>query len=217
MEKLAVLFDLDGVTIDTEPLYTIAEARLFSEYDIKIPKSDLALFRGCSEGDFFKLSMDRYGINEDKNIFIQKGRKYVMDEFKKQIPFVAGFENLINRISDKYSTGLVTASPERSLNWIRHRLSLDNYFEYILSGEETEKNKPHPHPYTEMMRRISVKPKNTIIIEDSLVGLRSAIISGAHVIALQGSLPRKKLTIAHKIVNHLDEITIKFIEELLLE
>ena len=92
----AVLFDLDGVTIDTEPLYTLAEIRLFGEYGVEIPKEDLHLFRGSSEETFFNLSMERYAITEDRDTFIKKGRQYVMDEFKKNMPFVPGFKKLCN-------------------------------------------------------------------------------------------------------------------------
>ena len=217
MNKPAVLFDMDGVTIDTEPLYTQAEIRLFGEYGVEIPKEDWHLFRGCSEDAFFDLSIARYGIKENRDVFVQKGRQYVAEEFKKNIPFVPGFTDLINRISKEYITGLVTASPLRSLNWIRYKIDLDYYFQHIISGEETEKNKPHPHPYIEMMKRIGVSPDNTVIIEDSITGLRSALASGGHVISRIGSVPRKKLEISHRIVDHLDEITLKFIEELLLE
>ena len=217
IEKSAVLFDLDGVTIDTEPLYTLSEIRLFKEYGVEIPREDWSLFRGCSEETFFDLSMARYGITENRDIFIQKGRKYVMEEFKKNIPFVPGFKNLISRMSKNYITGLVTASPIHFLDWIREKIGLDNYFQYIISGEETEKNKPHPHPYLEMMSRIDIGQENTIIIGDSIMGLRSALASGSHVIALKGSVPTENLEIAHKIVGHLDEISIKILEELLLE
>ena len=148
---------------------------------------------------------------------MKKGRQYFMDEFNKNIPFMPGFKDLIVRISNNYITGLVTASPLHSLNWIREEIGLDNYFKYIISGEEAEKNKPHPHPYLEMMDRINVNPQNTAIIEDSILGLRSALASGAHVIALSGSAPRQKLNIAHIIVDNLSEITVQVIEDLLLE
>jgi len=111
----------------------------------------------------------------------------------------------------------LSASPLRFLDWIRHEIDLDTYFNTIMSGEESIKNKPHPHPYLEMIRRLDIKPTNTIIIEDSIVGLRSALGAGAHVVALSGSVPRESLKIAHRIVDHLDEISIKFIEVLLLE
>ena len=90
----AVIFDMDGVIIDTEPLYTRAEIRLFAEYGVQIPKKDLYLFRGRSEKDFFDLSMKHYQISENKNIFIEKGRKYFREEFIKGLSFMPGFHAL---------------------------------------------------------------------------------------------------------------------------
>ena len=62
---------------------------------------------------------------------------------------------------------------------------------------------------------INTNPKNTIIIEDSLTGLQSATASNAHVIAKTGSVPRKKLEKFNYIINHLDEITVDFLEDVL--
>ena len=105
----AVLFDMDGVVLDTEPLYTKAEIRLFGEYGVLIPEEDWSLFRGCAEQDFFDLSMKRYHITEDKHIFMEKGREYVRDEFKKSLAFMPGFHNLHQLVTQHYSVGLVTA------------------------------------------------------------------------------------------------------------
>ncbi|SVA92829.1 uncharacterized protein METZ01_LOCUS145683, partial [marine metagenome] len=82
---------MDGVVLDTEPLYTKAEIRLFGEYGVIIPEEDWPLFRGCTERDFFDLSMKRYHITEDRHIFMEKGREYVRDEFKKSLAFMPGF------------------------------------------------------------------------------------------------------------------------------
>ena len=80
----AVIFDMDGVVLDTEPLYTLAEVRLFGEYGVKIPREDWALFRGCSEDDFFDLSMKRYNISEKKTISqpAKFGEKFLYPAFK---------------------------------------------------------------------------------------------------------------------------------------
>ena len=85
----------------------------------------------------------------------------------------------------------------------------------MLSGEETLKNKPHPHPYLEMMRLIGVNSNDTIIIEDSNSGIRSALDSKAHVIAKCGSIPREQLLDAHRIIEDYNQITRSLLEELL--
>ena len=135
----AVLFDMDGVVLDTEPLYTKAEIRLFKEYGVLIPEEDWSLFRGCAEQDFFDLSMKRYHITEDKHVFMEKGQRYVRDEFKKSLSFMTGFHKLHKLVTQRHSIGLVTASPRHNLNWLQTLINLDELFEHIISGDETEK------------------------------------------------------------------------------
>ena len=215
--NFAVIFDMDGVVLDTEPLYTKAEIRLFGEYNVEIPEEDWPLFRGCSEQDFFTLSMSRYNITENKSVFIEKGRQYVKDEFRKDLDFMPGFHNLLNRIENNYSIGLVTASPRHNIDWLCTLIGLDDIFKHIISGDETTQNKPHPEPYLAMMKKLEVLPKNSVIIEDSLHGLQAGLSSGAHVIAKTGSVPDQDLAIAHRIVSHLNDVTNDMIDELLQE
>ena len=213
----AVIFDMDGVILDTEPLYTKAEIRLFGEYGVTIPEEDWSLFRGCAEQDFFDLSMERYHINEDKDVFMAKGREYVRDEFKKNLSFMPGFHDLHHRVREHYKIGLVTASPRHNLDWLQTLIGLNDLFQHIISGDDTARNKPHPDPYLTMMIHLGVKPENTVIIEDSFNGLCSALSAGCHVIAKRGSVPEERLSKAHQIVTSLDEITLKLIKELLQE
>ena len=215
--KSAVIFDMDGVIIDTEPLYTKAEIRLFGEYGVTIPEEDWSLFRGCAEQDFFDLSMEHYHITEDKDVFMAKGREYVRDEFTKNMSFMPGFHDLHGRVQKHHKIGLVTASPSYNLDWLQGLIGLNDLFQHIISGDDTARNKPHPDPYLTMMTRLNVKPENTVIIEDSLHGLRSALSAGCHVIAKRGSVTEEKLATAHRIVSNLKEITLEFIEELLQE
>ena len=217
LSNFAVIFDMDGVVLDTEPLYTKAEIRLFGEYGVEIPKEDWSLFRGCAEQDFFDLSMARYNITEDKNVFIEKGREYVKDEFRKGLAFMPGFHKLYSQVKKQYNTGLVTASPRHNIDFVCGLVDLDNIFEHIISGDETLRNKPHPEPYFAMMKKLNVLPINSVIIEDSLHGLQAGLASGAHVIAKTGSVPNKDLSIAHLIVTHLDKITNDVLEEILQE
>ena len=146
---------------------------------------------------------------------MEKGRALVRDEFKKSLAFMPGFYSLHKMVKQHYHIGLVTASPRHNLDWLRTLIELDDLFEHIISGDDTDKNKPHPEPYLAMMSQLGVEPKNTIIIEDSLHGVQSGLASGAFVIAKTGSVPDSQLSIAHRIVCHLNEITHFMIEELL--
>ena len=72
-----ILFDLDGTVIDSESLYQKGEIKLFKEYGVDIPGKDWKIFRGTTEQDFYTISMKKYNIKEDREIFINKGRKYI--------------------------------------------------------------------------------------------------------------------------------------------
>ena len=110
---------------------------------------------------------------------------------------------------------LPRAGTTYNLNFLQTLINFDELFEHIISGDETDKNKPHPEPYLSMMEKLNVKPENVVVIEDSLHGIQAALASGAAVIAKTGSVPKSDLSIAHRIISHLDEVTHNMIEDLL--
>ena len=209
-----ILFDLDGVTIDTEPLYAKGEIRLFKEYGISIPEEDWKLFRGCTEEKFYDLSMNRYGITEDRKIFQNKGRAYVREEFEKNLDFMPGFKDLIKRLNKQYSIGLVTATPEYMYKWLDERLHLSDIFEHIVYGGMTKKGKPNPEPYLLGMKQFNMKAKNTMIVEDSVHGIQAGLNAKGKVVALTGSVDIEDMPPAHRVINTLNEIDVDFINSL---
>ena len=209
-----ILFDLDGVTIDTEPLYAKGEIKLFKEYGITIPEEDWKLFRGCTEENFYDLSMNRYGITENRKKFQNKGRAYVREEFEKNLDFMPGFKALIKRLDGKYSIGLVTATPEYMYKWVDERLNLSDIFEYIIYGGMTEKGKPNPDPYLLGMKQFNINAKNTMVVEDSVHGIQAGLSANAKVVALTGSVDIEDMPPAHEIINSLNEIDSNFINSL---
>ena len=209
-----ILFDLDGVTIDTEPLYAKGEIRLFKEYGITIPQEDWKLFRGCTEEKFYDLSMNRYGITEDRIIFQNKGRAYVREEFEKDLDFMPGFNALIKRLNGQYLIGLVTATPEYMFKWVDGRLNLSDIFEHIVYGGMTDKGKPNPDPYLLGMKLFNINAKNTMVVEDSVHGIQAGLNANTKVVALTGSVDVEDMPPAHEIINSLNEIDTNFINSL---
>ena len=205
---------MDGVIIDTEPLYAKAEIKLFREYGVEIPEEDWVLFRGCNEQTFYDLSMVRYKITEDRDVFISKGRKYVKSKFDKNLKPMDGFKKFHNSLISKgIKTALVTASPKEMFNYVDSRLGFRKFFDEIVFGGMAKKDKPHPAPYQLAMEKLNVLPKNTIVIEDSVHGLNAGLNAGAFVIAYRGSVPEKELQIADYIITNHSELSIGLLEE----
>ena len=140
-----------------------------------------------------------------------------MNELPESAIIIDKLNEEFSTLQKKFKLGLVTASPRHNIDWLCDLIELDSFFINIISGTETKRNKPYPDPYLAMMKCLNVEPKNTVIIEDSLNGIRAGLDSGAHVIAKTGSVDKKDLGIAHRIVSHLDYITNNMIEELLQE
>lgn len=210
----AVIFDMDGVVVDSELLYQKAEERLFREYNVIIPKEDWKLFRGSTEERFYQLIRDRYGITEPVEVLRQKGRRYVLSVFDTELDFNEGFRELHRWLVGRYRLGLVTSTPGDIFHWMEQRLGLKRYFQEVIYGGMTASSKPHPGPYLEMMRRLDVAPTEAVVVEDSINGLTSALAAGAWTVALTGSVPLEDLPPAHAVVDSLGEISPAMLEGL---
>ena len=101
-----------------------------------------------------------------------------------------GFERFYQNIIRKHNlkTALVTNTSRDIILKIRECINIDDYFSIIISSSDVSDPKPSPVPYSKAMRELSVEPENTVIIEDSRVGFKSALASEAHVIGITSTL-----------------------------
>jgi beta-phosphoglucomutase len=208
-----IIFDFDGVVVDTEPLYERAESRLFREYGIKPTSEDWKHFKGVSDSRFFQILIDDFHISEKIEILRQKAWIYLKEEFQNGLRLIPGFKNLIEKMYGKYRFGLVTSTRRAVLDYIFRQMSLPNYFHEIVTVDDVRNGKPHPEPYLLMFSRLGVSPYESVVIEDSIHGVASARKAGAAVIGLTSSLNESDLKGAHLIIHSLNEVT----DDLLLE
>lgn len=178
----AIVFDFDGVVVDSEPLYEKAENRLFEQYGIQVPPEDWKQFKGMSERDFLQLIRQKYGIPAKTDTLRQLGRSYLREVFAAELDYMPGFLEFYRKIKSSYTIGLVTSSARDIIEWVFGNTAVQNHFEYLLTGEDTQNNKPHPEPYLMMARRIGIEAQAMLVIEDSINGVRSASASGARTI-----------------------------------
>jgi HAD superfamily hydrolase (TIGR01509 family) len=211
----AILFDLDGVVIDSEPLYVEAEERFFEQNGIDIPPDDWQLFKGLSEQAFFDLIEQRYQPNWDRATAMKEASVILREVFREGLDFMPGFIPLADRLRERYRLGLVTSTSRALLDVVSGLLPpLTTIFPQIICGDDVTRSKPHPEPYLMMMQLLDVLPEETAVVEDSINGLGSAKASGAYTIALTGSAPIEALRTADRVIHALKEMTEAFLDSL---
>lgn len=210
----AVVFDMDGVVVDSEPLYQRAQVRLFAEFGVTIPEDDWKLFRGMTEEAYYKFIGRRYDLNRQLGPLRRRGREYVRQLFDTDLELMAGFTRLHRLIKGHYRLGLVTSTASDLYQVVNDKLHLGPFFEEVLCGDMTVNSKPHPAPYLEIMRRLEVAPNETVVVEDSIHGLKAARDSGAWTIALTGSVPQEDMPPVHAIIDSLEELSPGYIDNL---
>jgi len=175
----AIVFDFDGVVVDSEPLYEKAERELFTSFGVDIKTEDLKDTKGLSENMFLGIIRERYGITAPIEELSQGGRAILKKYFAAELDYIPGFLEFYNKIKSRVKTGLATSSSRNLLNWIFENTPIRNHFRWSITADDVLYTKPHPEPYRKVCQLMDVKPQNTIVIEDSVNGLQSAIAAGA--------------------------------------
>ena len=203
-EKIkAILFDMDGTVLDSEGIFSDAQIELLKEYNIKSNHSELEEFKGMSHYIFYPSFMKKFNIVEDIDIIRFKLRNHLHNIMETKLKYIKGFENFYISIirGSNLKTGLVTNTTRTTFKKIQQFINIDYYFSFVITITEAIEPKPSPKPYLQAMNHFSIKPSETLIIEDSKTGLISAVDSGAQVIGLTTSLlPNQIKKISSKIV-----------------
>jgi HAD superfamily hydrolase (TIGR01509 family) len=192
----AIVFDFDGVVVDSEPLYEKAENKLFAKYQISPGKEIWKRIKGLSEKSFLILLRDEYGIEVSIEELQVYSRQYLHEVFARNLKYVPGFLDFFEKIKPLFKNGLVTSTSRDLLEWIFRHTAIRNDFQEIVTVDDTANGKPHPEPYLLMARRLGVQPEEMLVIEDSINGIESARAAGAFAVGFTTTLTKEDLYLA---------------------
>ena len=192
---MIILFDLDGVVIDSEPLHCKTKALALDVFQIQYPEDIFDKFKGVPEDKFFMYVSEYLDPQHRSYTLLQKKRQEILAEFLPELPTVDGFFDFIKFLKNKnIRTVLVTSSTNQELVNIDKHLNILTLFDKIVSADSTKKHKPNPDPYLKALEIIQVNKENTIVIEDSPNGIISGKKAGCRVYALTTSFSKEDLT-----------------------
>ena len=197
----AILFDMDGVVIDSEKLYSQSEKKLLAQYGVKFDESDWHYIKGCTEKQFYDLVYSKFNINIPRDQLIDKGRKFLKTVFTQELEYMNGFNEIYSIFKKKFKLALVTSTGPELVNHIDSLLSIYEKFDIVITSKDTTIHKPQPEPYLIAMKRLQLEPNQCIVFEDSIQGIKAGKAAGSYVIALEGSLEKEVLTEADLIIS----------------
>ena len=186
MARPALLFDLDGTLLDTDPLHFAIFRELFAERGLLIDhRYYLAEIHGRLNADLFGHAFP----GEDPDVLSELKEAIFRDRLGASYPPMPGAEDLLARAREAgWHTAVVTNAPRANAEAMLGAIGLTAAFDLVVVGEECARGKPFPDPYATAIDRLGSRPDLAVAFEDSPSGLASARGAGAFVVGLRSTL-----------------------------
>ncbi len=205
-----VIFDMDGVIVDTELVHRYAYFKQFGELNITVTEAMYTSFTGYSTRNTFQKLKEHFDIDQDVEDLILRKRTIFNDAFdsKEDLDLLEGVKTLIQDLHQNGMQLIVASSASKvTIDRVFTRFDLHQYFTHIVSGEDFPKSKPNPAIF-EHAASLSIAPKeNCIVIEDSTNGVKAANAANIFCIGYNSEHSKDQdLSTADLVINHFEEL-----------
>lgn len=177
----AVLFDMDGVIVDTEPLHRKAYFQMFEEFRADVTPELYASFAGAATKKVCQTVIDKFKLTHTVDDLMFVKRQIFTELFYKDPDFdlMPGVRNLIEHYhSHNIKLILASSASQRTIEMVFEKFGLDSYFEGKISGADLQASKPHPEIFQLAAKMAKEPPENCMVIEDSTNGILAAHRAG---------------------------------------
>ncbi len=217
MGTYAVIFDMDGVIVDSEPVYRKWNQELFQHLNITVPEEIRAQLIGGSAKRKWTLIKEHCKLTQtiEELIHFQHGFFQSKKYHFKEILF-PGVRTLIANLKNQgISIALASSSDRDRINRVITDCDLEQIFDVVVSGEEFEDSKPNPDIFLHTARSLGMEPKQCIVIEDSYNGLLAASRAGMKKIGVMHRSIPMDLSLAELTITSLKEINLEILEKMI--
>lgn len=177
MPLKAVLFDMDGVIVNTEPLHQKAYYKMFDDFGMNVSDELYASFTGASTKKVCNKLIKVFNLDKTTEELISKKRAYFKDYFDNDPDFdlIKGVRTLIQHYhANGIKLVLASSASMNTINWVFEKFDLEKYFIGKISGADLAESKPNPEIFIKAAEMAGEKRKNCMVIEDSTNGILAA-------------------------------------------
>ncbi len=215
----AVIFDMDGVLIDSEPFHLVVNEEIFANLGINLSEDEYHGFIGTTHKDMWTTIKKRYNLPQSVpelvNMQVSGNIEYIKNEEIEPIK-IKGVTDLLSKIArENIKTGIASSSPTGVIKLVINKLSISDYFSAIVGGEEIKKGKPAPDIFLKAANRLNVKPADCLVIEDSKNGVLAAKAAGMKCVAYKNpNSGNQNLEKADLIIDNYDSLNVETLRNL---
>ena len=206
----AVVFDLDGLLIDSESAWDAARRAVVAEAGGRWRESATRAMQGMSSQEWSRYLHDELGVALEPEEINARVVERLLDSYSQELPLLPGAVDAARRLSERWPLGLASSANRRLIDTVLDAAGLSGYFSATVSGDEVARGKPAPDVYLEAARKLGVDPGEVVAVEDSSNGLLSAAAAGMVVVAIPNrEFPpaEEALSQAALIVDSLEKLT----------
>lgn len=196
MTPRALLFDLDGTIIDSDPLHRLTWIEVLKPYDFDVSEE---IYRTKFSGRLNLAILDEFlpRVERATRVALSERKEALYRDMAEQLTFIAGVEGVMRRANARgIKQAIVTNGPRLNVDRVLSALNLAGLFDTIVTAGDVPQGKPHPAPYQEALRRFGLAPTDALVFEDSESGVRAGAAAGVHTIGLTTSQPAEVLRAA---------------------
>ena len=180
----AVIFDMDGVIIDSEPLHQKVEQELLEDLGGVMTDADKEAFVGTTDYHMWSTMKERFNLSPTIEEMIESKKERFLEQVHT-ISLVDGFEKVLEELkAEGYLLALASSNNRKAVDQIVKQFDLVHEFEIAMSGEDVTKGKPHPEIFLKTAQAMGVDPANCLVIEDAKTGVTAANAAGMKSIGL---------------------------------
>ncbi len=180
----AVVFDLDGVLLDTEQVWDEVREGLTRERNGRYDERAQQAMMGMSSGEWSRYMHDELGLPEPPEEINAEVVRRLLARYRERLPLIPGAVEAVERLAERWPLAVASSSNRELIEEFLDGSGLRTRFRTWVSSEEAGRGKPAPDVFLEAARRLGVPPQRCTAIEDSANGLRAARAAGMRVVAV---------------------------------
>ncbi len=183
----AIIFDMDGVIVDSEPTHVRIETSIFRDLGISLTEAEHREFQGVTSHEIWHTLMQRYGLDLNADTLAAKQRAIFLERLAAdEVPLVPGVSDIIRDLATHGSTLAVASSSVRAVvESVLSHAKVAHLFSAIACGDEVAQSKPAPDVFLLAAARLGVSPAECVVIEDSENGVAAAKAAGMHCVGFR--------------------------------